>query len=270
MLFPAPLAARATHRLQAVSRADRGVDQRADLGVRAAARRQSPAVAASRGQPVGAVLDAQPAPARRRARAVVVASEHGACRRAKRNRWSIAAFGFIGAALVSGLVVHRRELLDTTGIGEFFIAVAHVLAQPPASIGLWPFHSSSRRRSRARSPSGGARSCRRLPCMGRSRVLGAAQRTRRSRTRRSKRRRSARAAWRRSARAARSWCRSPRSPRRRRFASRRWVIRRSRSSGRTCCACGARRSSDCSSVRRGWPSRSARRCRAARATSRSG
>ena len=65
--------------------------------------------------------------------------EHGRAA-AKRNWWSIALFGFVGAALVSGFVVNRRELLDTTGIGEFFVAVAHVLAQPPASIGLWPFH----------------------------------------------------------------------------------------------------------------------------------
>ncbi len=65
--------------------------------------------------------------------------EHGRAA-ARRNWWSIALFGFVGAALVSGFVVNRRELLDTTGIGEFFIAVAHVLAQPPASIGLWPFH----------------------------------------------------------------------------------------------------------------------------------
>jgi hypothetical protein len=65
--------------------------------------------------------------------------EHGRAA-AKRNWWSIALFGFVGAALVSGFVVNRREVLDTAGIGEFFVAVAHVLAQPPASIGLWPFH----------------------------------------------------------------------------------------------------------------------------------
>ncbi|HEV8447999.1 MAG TPA: putative ABC exporter domain-containing protein [Gemmatimonadaceae bacterium] len=59
---------------------------------------------------------------------------------AKRNLWSIAAFGFVGAALVTGFVVNRRELLDTDGIGEFFVAMAKVLAQAPASIGLWPFH----------------------------------------------------------------------------------------------------------------------------------
>jgi hypothetical protein len=65
--------------------------------------------------------------------------EHGRAG-AKRNWWSIALFGFVGAALVTGFVVDRHELLDTTGIGEFFVAIAHVLAQPPASIGLWPFH----------------------------------------------------------------------------------------------------------------------------------
>lgn len=59
---------------------------------------------------------------------------------AKRNLWSIAAFGFVGAALVTGFVVNRRELLGTNGIGEFFVAMAKVLAQAPASIGLWPFH----------------------------------------------------------------------------------------------------------------------------------
>lgn len=65
--------------------------------------------------------------------------EHGRAG-AKRNWWSIVLFGVVGAALVSGFVVSRRELLGTTGIGEFFVAVAHVLAEPPASIGLWPFH----------------------------------------------------------------------------------------------------------------------------------
>ena len=65
--------------------------------------------------------------------------EHGRAA-AKRNWWSIALFGLVGAALVTGFVVNRRELLDTTGIGDFFVAVAHVLGQPPASIALWPFH----------------------------------------------------------------------------------------------------------------------------------
>jgi len=59
---------------------------------------------------------------------------------AKRNWWSIVLFGFVGAALVTGFVVSRQELLGASGIGDFFVAVAHVLAQPPASIGLWPFH----------------------------------------------------------------------------------------------------------------------------------
>ncbi len=65
--------------------------------------------------------------------------EHGRAA-AKRNWWSIALFGLVGGALVTGFIVNRQELLGTTGIGEFFVATAHVLAQPPASIGLWPFH----------------------------------------------------------------------------------------------------------------------------------
>lgn len=65
--------------------------------------------------------------------------EHGRAG-AKRNWWSIALFGLVGAALVTGFVVNRQTLLDTTGIGGFFVAVAHVLGQPPASTALWPFH----------------------------------------------------------------------------------------------------------------------------------
>ncbi len=65
--------------------------------------------------------------------------EHGSAG-AKRNWWSIALFGIVGASLVSGFVVNRQELLGIAGMGEFFVAIAHVLAQPPASIGLWPFH----------------------------------------------------------------------------------------------------------------------------------
>ena len=51
--------------------------------------------------------------------------EHGRAA-AKRNWWSIALFGFVGAALVSGVVVNRRELLYKPEIGEFFISVFHV------------------------------------------------------------------------------------------------------------------------------------------------
>jgi ABC-2 type transport system permease protein len=65
--------------------------------------------------------------------------EHGRAG-ARRNWWSIVLFGLVGASLVAGFIVNRRELLDTTGMGDFFIAVARVLAKPPASIGLWPFH----------------------------------------------------------------------------------------------------------------------------------
>ena len=65
--------------------------------------------------------------------------EHGSAA-AKRNWWSIALFALVAAALLTGFIVNRQELLDTSGIGEFFVAVAHVLARPPASIGLWPFH----------------------------------------------------------------------------------------------------------------------------------
>lgn len=65
--------------------------------------------------------------------------EHGRAG-AKRNWWSIALFGLVGASLVIGFIQNRRELLDATGMGDFFVAVAHVLARPPASIGLWPFH----------------------------------------------------------------------------------------------------------------------------------
>jgi ABC-2 type transport system permease protein len=65
--------------------------------------------------------------------------EHGRAG-AKRNWWSILMFGLVGAALVTGFAVNRHELLDASGIGDFFVAVAHVLARPPASIGLWPFH----------------------------------------------------------------------------------------------------------------------------------
>lgn len=65
--------------------------------------------------------------------------EHGRAG-AKRNWWSILLFGLVGASLVAGFVMNRRQLLGTTGMGDFFVAVAHVLAQPPASIGLWPFH----------------------------------------------------------------------------------------------------------------------------------
>lgn len=65
--------------------------------------------------------------------------EHGRAG-AKRNWWSIVLFGLVGASLVAGFIMNRRELLDTTGMGDFFVAVAHVLSKPPASIGLWPFH----------------------------------------------------------------------------------------------------------------------------------
>jgi hypothetical protein len=65
--------------------------------------------------------------------------EHGKAG-AKRNWWSIALFGLVGAALVAGFIINRRQLLDATGMGDFFVAVANVLAKPPASIGLWPFH----------------------------------------------------------------------------------------------------------------------------------
>jgi ABC-2 type transport system permease protein len=65
--------------------------------------------------------------------------EHGRAG-ARRNWWSILLFGLVGAALLTGFVVNRQELLGTTGVGDFFVAVAHVLGQPPASIGLWPFH----------------------------------------------------------------------------------------------------------------------------------
>lgn len=65
--------------------------------------------------------------------------EHGRAG-ARRNWWSIVLFSLVLGSLVVGFVVNRRELLVTTGIGEFFVAVAHVLAKPPASVGLWPFH----------------------------------------------------------------------------------------------------------------------------------
>ncbi len=114
--------------------------------------------------------------------------------RRKRNWWSIALFGFVGAALVSGFVVNRRELLDTTGIGEFFVAVAHVLAQPPASIGLCPFHLVVAP-TFARSIAAVGYAI--VPAIAVHAVFtcsGCCGPTRRSRTRRSRRRRSVRAA----------------------------------------------------------------------------
>jgi hypothetical protein len=58
---------------------------------------------------------------------------------ARRNRYSIAAFAFIGLFIVAGLVVHRSMFLGR-GIGDFFTGLSDVLASPPASYGLYPFH----------------------------------------------------------------------------------------------------------------------------------
>ena len=58
---------------------------------------------------------------------------------ARRNRYSIAAFAFIGLFIVAGLVVHRSSYLGR-GIGEFFSGLSDVLSSQPATIGLYPFH----------------------------------------------------------------------------------------------------------------------------------
>jgi ABC-2 type transport system permease protein len=65
--------------------------------------------------------------------------EHGAVA-ARRNVWSIVVFAAVGAALLAGFVVGRHELANADGAGGFFVALGHVLAKPPASIGLYPFH----------------------------------------------------------------------------------------------------------------------------------
>lgn len=65
--------------------------------------------------------------------------EHGAVA-ARRNLWSILVFAVVGLALLSGFVLERHELANADGAGGFFVALGHVLAKPPASIGLYPFH----------------------------------------------------------------------------------------------------------------------------------
>jgi len=65
--------------------------------------------------------------------------EHGAAGR-RRNRWSIVIFAAIGLALLAGIVAGRGELGAADGTGAFFTALGHVLASPPAAIGLYPFH----------------------------------------------------------------------------------------------------------------------------------
>jgi len=58
---------------------------------------------------------------------------------ARRNRYSIAAFAFIGLFIVAGLVVHRSSYLGRD-IGDFFAGLSDVLGSSPATIGLYPFH----------------------------------------------------------------------------------------------------------------------------------
>ena len=168
MLFPAPRQPARADRLQAVSRADRGADQRADLGVRAAARRHRlcpPPLRADR--PVGAVLDAESSPARRGARPVVVArARRGPGARATGGRSRV--FGLVGAALVGELVVHRARAARRrrASASSSRALGARAVAQPPASWGSGRSISSSRRRSRRRSAQWRTRSCPAIAVLG--------------------------------------------------------------------------------------------------------
>lgn len=65
--------------------------------------------------------------------------EHGRAG-AKRNRWSIAFFVAVAVLVVSGLVVHRAELMAAGDIGDFLNVLSGVLSKGPASYGLLPFH----------------------------------------------------------------------------------------------------------------------------------
>jgi len=59
---------------------------------------------------------------------------------ARRTRTSIVAFALVGAALVGGAFAHRAELRAASDPTTFLSSLGHVLAQPPAYWGLYPFH----------------------------------------------------------------------------------------------------------------------------------
>ena len=216
ILFPAPLSRRALIRLQAVSRADRGVDQRADLGVRAAPRRRSAAVDRFARSASGCCSRRSTCTGLARRWCRSSWREHGATG-ARRHRWSIAAFALIGAC-------GRRESHRSPRGARQRVRGRRFL------------HRRSRRRARvcgrpcgrcchstrsiaptfaATDPRVGARACcRRWPC-SRFTPRGCCARTPRSRTRRSRRRPNAHADSRRCARGARSLRRRPHGRRRR-------------------------------------------------------
>ena len=245
-------------RLQAVSRADRGVDQFADLGVRASARRRSRCRRRSARISLWALFSTLNL--HRLGAALVRSSwrEHGGAGArvtAGRSRRSCS----IGVAVLAGAVqrasrarrrVRRRRVLHG--------ARAERSRSRRRRGGCSHFISSSRRRSRAPIARVGTRDRAGAARARASRLVGAAHR-RGVRGRGDRGVGRARAATRGDARA--TIARRGGAPR----AATSTIALASvgasgvrASSGRTCCACGARRSCDCSSARRRWRSRSAR------------
>ena len=73
--------------------------------------------------------------------AALVRSSWGEHRSAgvRRQRWAIAAFALVGAALVVGIVRGWSALFAVHGMAGFFGALPRVLGRPPASVALYPF-----------------------------------------------------------------------------------------------------------------------------------